>query len=333
MSIKYKGLDFTGNFQHAHQSLNWDWQGHGNTTERQFVDMATLMNGGLIVTGFDPKSKASSYFKKKVKEYMRQQSISVSYAILTDNDLTSPWLTWIPRIDADTIKDIKLPKDPNAVKATKNDPTYDVYRVDASVPYTGVKYTTEKVVQSASNETLVYVSPADYRDLYHKSGTTPQDIVKKLGSDYVLIPLAKNRFEKFLRNYPKAITLNKAFKDKVDFIVNSTTDNEFLVGKLEPGEKSFLLKSPPSKLKDPELADLAKLVQSNVNGNKYADAIELSSFARKCDISLAVPERKNVNKIVNPARRYPLINHMGSRQMDHLIVYVNAVYEQEYAQP
>jgi hypothetical protein len=52
---------------------------------------------------------------------------------------------------------------------------------------------------------------------------------------------------------------------------------------------------------------------------------------RRAEIHVADPAKKSVKNTVT--KRYPLIDDSsaGRRHMDHLVIYINAVYAQEYA--
>lgn len=323
-NLTYKGHSFPDRVQHQHMRLDWDWQGHGQIAERHYIDVASAMQGTLIVTGVTLGTKPTSYFKKKVKHYMEINSIGGGDALLTDNDLVNPWFDWVPRIDADTIKAIKLPKNPGQTGPRPEAP-YDWYRYDATTK--GVDVGSDVKVDDKGT-TLVYISPQDMKDTYRKSGCQPADIAKRLGENYTLVVMGKNRFEKFLRTHT-AIKAKDAVQQRVNFLVAATTDNEYLLGKLEYGEREFLKSVDPASLDDPDLAALATLVRGKSITTNYAQAEELVTFARRAEIYPDLPAKKNVKR--NVASRYPLINHVGGRQIKHLTMYVNAVWAAEYA--
>jgi hypothetical protein len=142
--------------------------------------------------------------------------------------------------------------------------------------------------------------------------------------------LGKNRFEKFLRTHT-AIPASKAVQDKINALVNAATSEEFLIGKLSYGEKEFLKSVDVSKIDDPDLVSLAKVVQGKSITTNYAEAEKLHVYSRRASIISTLPEKKSVSG--NPTKRYPLIDHVGARQMKHLIIYCNAVYAAEVKQP
>ena len=323
-NLKYKGETFPERVQHLHMELDWDWQGHGQISERQWVNVAGAMQGTLIVTGVVQGTKPTSYFKKKVKHYMETNNIDGADALLVNDDIDNRWFDWIPRIDADTIKAIKLPKNPSAAGPRAEAP-YDFYTVDAAGNVTEDSQTT---VPCPAGKTLAYISPQDMRETYRNQGCKPEQLAKQLGEDYILVVMGKNRFEKFLRSHT-AIPASKAVQQRIDAYINAATDAEYLVGKLSYGEQEFMKSVDHTQLKDSDLAELAKVVQDKSFTANYAKAEALHSLARRASIQSTLPEKKNVKG--NPCKRYPLIDRNGGRQMKHMIIYVNAVWDAEYA--
>lgn len=331
--ISYKGENLNvARFEHEHDQISWDYQGRGSVTERKFVDIVNAIgvndHGTVIVTGVDDNVKITAYFKKKLRHWMVANGVSGSHAIIVENDIDSVWLTDIPRITAADVKAIKLPKTPS--DGPREEVPYDWHVYDTTAPYYNVKSDSDLVVKVGKGKTLVYVSPQDYKETYRKAGTSIQAICKQLGSDYIIVVLGKNRFDKFLRTHPKAKTLAEVLKAKMDGIVGSITDAERLVGTLDSFERSFLSKVDVNLLDDPDLITLASVVKANGTSSKTEEAASLKEFARRCEVALTVPDLAPVGTIDNPVKRYPLVADLGARRLDHLVVYINAVYDQQY---
>lgn len=326
-TLKYKGQDFPERIAHPHMELDWDWQGHGQISERAWVNVPAAMQGVLIVTGVTQGTKPTSYFKKKVKFYMEQNSIEGAEALLVDNDIDNRWFDWIPRIDADTIKSLKLPKNPTQAGPRAESP-YDFYTVDAKG---NVSHDAQTTVPCPAGKTLVYISPQDMKETYRKQGCRAEDLAKQLGEDYILVVMGKNRFEKWGRTHT-GIPASKAIQQRIDAYIAAATDAEYLVGKLSYGEQEFMKSVNPADLNDPDLAELAKVVQDKSFTANYAKAENLHHFAARASVRSTLPEKKNVKG--NPCRRYPLIDRNGGRQMKHMVIYINAVAAAEgYDQP
>jgi hypothetical protein len=278
--------------------------------------------GALVVTGCDLSAKPTSYFKRKVRYYMSQNGLNHEEAILTDVDVDSPWLSWLPRVDAQTIKDIKIPRSTNSSGQPRTVAPFDYWYMDNGK----VETKSEVTITVPKGKTLVYISPQDLRETYRKRGCSPRDLMARLGDEVYLVVTGKNRFEKFLRDHPNAITVKVWVKQKIAALVAAATDAEYIVSELDPyGEKPFLTKADPSKVNDPELREIIKLVQNKNLTSHYEQAKSLADWIIRADIRVDTPDKKTVKSKV--LTKYPLIkSSTGHRHMDHLYVYINAVY-------
>jgi hypothetical protein len=324
-SLTYKGLTFTDRFQHDHMILDWDWQGHGQIADRQYGSVAHLIQGGVIVTGVRQDAKPNSYFKKKVKFYMEQHNINFARAYLVDADIDNRWIDHLPRIDADHIKNLKLPK--NVTGSPRVDSPYEYYTVDGNGKAT---FDTQVVPVIPSGSQVVYISPQDMKETYSKRGIQANTFAELLGPNIVLVVMGKNRFDKFLRSYPGAIAAAKAVKSRIAALVAGATDAEAIYSQLAYGEKEFLSKVKAADIDDPDLQEVAKFVQSSNRTQNYEKAEHVALMARRANIIAEVPSRNQVDKL-KVTKRYPLIENSGDRHIKHMLVYINAVYNQEYA--
>lgn len=322
-NLTYKGLGFTSQFKHEHVVLDWDWQGHGQVSERTYMNVGNEINGALIVTGVPAGTKPTSYFKKKARHYMQVNSISGAHAILTDKDVDNRWLDHLPRIDVDTIKDIKLPKNPSN-SGPRQEAPYDYYTWDATTSKTGIE--SDVNINVPAGKTLCYISPQDMRETYRKQGGQPEMLVRLLGEDYILAVMGKNRFDKFKRSYPNAISASKAVQDVINKYVAASTNAEYVIGQLSYGEQEFLKNVSHKDILDDEIVELAKFVQAGGTATNYKKAETLNAYARRCDIISSLPAAKA--NVVNPCKRYPLMDAAGGRQLMHMVIYINAVYKQ-----
>lgn len=322
-ALTYKGESFQNRYKADHSVLSWDWNGHGNISERSYVNIPDHIDGGLIVTGVTYGTKPTSYFKKKVRHYMQDNNISGARAVLTDKDIDIRWLDHLPRIDSDTIKAIKLPKT-GVSSGPRAEAPYDYYTFDAtkntSVAGSDVTLTVPK------GTTLCYISPQDMRETYRKQGGSPEMLIKLLGENHMLVVTGKNRFDKFKRTYPSAVPASKAVQDVINKYVAASTNAEYIVGQLTYGEQEFLKAVKHNDILDQDIVELAKVVQSGGTSTNYKKAEALHGYARRCDIISTLPASKTSG--TNPCKRYPLMDAAGGRQLLHLVIYINAVYKQ-----
>lgn len=328
-ALTYKGDKFLTRLEHRHMQLDWDWQGYGQISDRQQVHLPTAIPNAIVVTGVPQGQKPSSYFKKKVRHWIREINKSDhTEALLVDKDIDTIWLRHAPRIDADTIKAIKLPKNTtNGVPRVEAG--YDFYVKDAK-GYNGVKTDTSLIVVPKKGGEICYISPADMRETRYKSGTRVEALMKYLPDNITVVVLGTNRFEKFLRTHPNARKLKDVWKEVIEDHVKNTSDVDYLVKNLDYSEREFLSHVDHKALDDPDLTELAKVVQGvTKTDDRWETANNMCALGRRAEISVSLPERKV--KGVNVAKRYPLIEFMGRRQMKHMLIYINAVYASEHA--
>lgn len=327
--LKYKGHMIGANtrFKHEFQILDWDWQQRGNVNDRQMLDINDALRAcTLIVTGVDTTKKQTAYWKKKVLHYINDQNIKNDgihsiYVYLMSNDTDSVWLSDIPRVDFDTIKDIKLPRNPG--NGPRAESPYDYRYLDTNGD---VVFKSEVTITVPSGKSLVHVSPADLRENYRKSGISENELAKFLGKDVVLVVLAKNRWEKYMRDYTKSVPLGKWAADKVKSMAAAITVAEASVNQLSYHERAFLMTVSPSKIDDPDLKALAETVNST-SVNKVEQIENFIQMMRRANVLLSRPTMPDASK--SAASKYPLIGEAGSRHTDHLLFYVNAIYKSE----
>lgn len=321
-ALTYKGSKFQRDISHDNMWLDWDYQGHGQISNRKTVRLDNFMSQGtLIVTGVTQGTKPTSYFKKKVRHYIRENSFAFDQALLVDEDIDNAWVAHMPRVSADTIRAIKLPKD-GTTTGPREVAMYDSLQLDSNG---GIVRNSEPVITVPAGKTLVYVYPQDIRDTYRHNGITESVLMKAIGDDYVLIALGKNREAKFLRLHPQAKSLRVAMTERINLAAKSITDAEYLVDKLSYSERDFLNVVDYTKVDDPDVVEVAKVVQATAGtGNTLKGLNKLVETLYRASMRLEIPVTSK--KVKNPMKKYPLVDYCGNRHQDHMIVYMNAVY-------
>lgn len=327
--LKYKGTPLVGDTYITvdFQILDWDWNQRGSVTDRKRLDISSAMsNLNLIVTGVDMTKKQTPYWKKKVLQYITEQGIQNAgitsiYVYMVDKDIDSPWLEDVPRVDYQTIKDIKLPRNPGT--GPRAESPYEYRYMDNG---TEIIKDEVKIVVPAG-KTLVHVSPADLRETYRKSGISESNLIKALGNDVCLVVLAKNRFDKFKRDYANSIELKNYAEQHIKSLASTITAVEAQVNRLSYYERDFLSNVKPESLDDPELKSLAEMVRGTAT-NKFEEAQSFITKMRYANVNLTMPVVPDSTG-ATAVGKYPLIDEAGSRHMNHLVFYVNAIYKSE----
>lgn len=329
--LKYKGQSFADaqRIQHDFQILDWDWQQRGQVSDRKYMGIGeAIRTVDLFVTGVDITKKQTAYWKKKVVQYIQEKNLAPnkgmgSYVVyLMEKDVDSVWIADIPRIDFDTIKALKLPRNPS--QGPRVEAPYDFYTFDASKNV--VTHDALVKIPVAAGKTLVHVSPADLRESHRKHGISERGLSTFLGEDVVLVVLAKNRFEKYKRDYANSIELKDWAVKELKKIADSVTDAEASASRLSYHERAFLEAVEPDRLLDPELKALAETVRG-IGDNKMEKMGKFINTMRAAGINLAMPDI--ATPLSSAADKYPLIDEAGRRHMKHLVFYVNAIYKSE----
>lgn len=317
---KYKGLTIVDSIRHPYVRISWGYDDRSSATVGTYMSLMNLMEDSpspVIVTGCKVEGKTNGYFKKKVLHYAKENGYSTDNAFLVEDDVTEPWLVDIHRVDADTIKAIKLPRSPSATGPRTETP-YDYYTIvnggldrQSNVKVPGKK--------------IAYITPADMRETRYKRGCNAFDVLNRLGiPDLVLVVTGQNRFDKFLRSHPHAKPIFTYAKERVTEIANAATDAEFIAKELSYSERGFFEKVKPDLLDDPAMADLARTVQSNKTDH-YSKAVDLCIWLRRASIDITEPSRKNVT-VPKPSNKYPILEHVGGDCIADTVLYMNAKF-------
>lgn len=318
-NMQYKGMTFDTRFRYDHEALTWDYNDNGKVSERSWLDLGHAVRScELIVTGV--QSKVTSFQKKKIRYFCELHDLVDDLIILVNEDCDNEWLGDMTRVSIEDIKALKLPANHKA--APRGTPTYDVWRWDKAA---GNHVCVQE--QFAAKD-AIYISPADMAEERWKKQFYPHELVKIFPTRDIVV-LAKNRFDKFLRNHPNAIAAGKAVQAHVDALCATASVGELVATELTYSEKRFFEKVDISALADPALVEIAQVVQGkNTNTEVYKQAELLSNAVRRAKIHITIPA-PSATKTIKVSERYPLIDS-DDKKVKHVLVYTNAVYEMEY---
>lgn len=310
-TASYRGVQFVVSFRHEHYSQTQTYDDRERAHEGSMLYMSSIEQAGLVVTGVDKTPTPT--FKKKVRHYINDNGLKPR-ALLMDDDNDSVWMAHLPRVTADDIKAIKLPRTKSP--GPRTEATYDVWVKDANgdVSFDSL---------SKVSGNVIYISPADMSSTRYKNGISPITFVNEcVPNGHSLVVLSKNRFDKFLRNHPKAVPARQFFVKYVEDEEKKITDAEFMVDEIEYGTQIFLKKVDAADLHDPELREIAKTIQTT-KGGKRASVNSLVNRLALASIRVNIPTR-SVKFSLNA--KYPLLSACA-HQRDHGILYANAVYD------
>lgn len=143
----------------------------------------------------------------------------------------------------------------------------------------------------------------------------------------VAVRLAKNRWDKFLRDHKNAVKVWDVIPTMVQNAFNALSEDEKLSMTIGYDDSSHLYKLDPKRLDDPELARYTRVVQ----GVKKTDAIlhynEVANLATR--LGFQTPK---IDKAESPSVKYPLLDALSTYDaltIEHFYIYANIIYSKE----
>lgn len=268
------------------------------------LDVSTLTNS-LQVTGYE-NEQVSSTVRRKVKQYLADNSIGVKYVIFVKDRVGGKWTEGLPSADYSVIKAIRLNNGPRAKGRSVGEPVR--CWVDGKIA--------SHPVDQVPGKAKVLFSPAQ--------DVSGRDLVAALGSDITFVELAKNRWDKFMRENTGTKSIDDALKEALNKIVNdmSMSDRLFISGARY--RLDCLKGLDDSRIEDPDLAAVVR----GVNANKNREFISRYRYVANAmsAIDIAVPTVKSgVEGVLD---KYPLLKYDGDADREHIYNYVNHFYKE-----
>lgn len=172
---------------------------------------------------------------------------------------------------------------------------------------------------------ILYFSPADMRD----RGKDDWNYIGTYFPNHTIVQLGKNRWDKFIRDYPNAITLNSYISTKEAIVTKALTTEDIQSENVPSAFKELAKRLDITKIDDPELVVALTAV-------KTSDT--LTAWKQFSDQKLAVlgfnarfpalPVGKDIFKplIKRYAMYFEAARYGNSFQDRHITIYVNAIY-------
>lgn len=270
----------------------------------------------VFVTGFDPvtdREKISRTNKTKLKHWAENNGGSTRLFVMCKNRFGNPWTDDVRTVTWQEIKDIRLPRAPKAagttIRAKAPAERFEVY-IDR------VHSLTDTIDKS---KTIIYASPAeDLADLSVASGIL---------NDSVIVSLGKNRWGKFLREYPKAVHLDTALREKSKAVVDALTDDDKMAFALvQCNDGARFLRG--ETIDDP---DIAKRLELHDHYESSPAVKELQLMVNR--LPYAYRPKPSLPRVRPVFDKYPLVSGSWSIQANkrHVAIYINAVYNERMA--
>lgn len=271
-----------------------------SVSETKQIDYHSFVKAAFI-TGFTG-AKISSDQRAKIRTYGDVVGVAPEFWIVTDAGFGGAWVDKVYSWD-----DIKKATK-SAKKKSSSGLRFKVYDMAK-----GQFIETDEIDEDT---TIVYFSPADYKWCSWNQVATSDEIT--------LVSISKNRWDKFLRDFPEAVTLQKHLRAREAKVIADLTESDRLALGIvkQPSLKSFLQGLDPTKVKDPDLLRYISLVQaSNVNSDTIKKWRAMAGVLGEFNMAA-----KEVTIDSDPIMRYPLIAG-NLRVQPHTYIYINAAYE------
>jgi hypothetical protein len=158
------------------------------------------------------------------------------------------------------------------------------------------------------------------------SGRQEAQQLASLYDKFYLVVLQQNRIDKFLRDFPKAMTVGEAVEAKREAWEKALTNDQRLALTIYDAQATDALKGlDPQKIHDPDLTEAIRL--ANVKVSKLIQQRSVFGAWSKTKVEWT-----------NPLDKYPLIvdrvgytarSRLVQVQKSHLYLYINCVYANE----
>jgi hypothetical protein len=317
------------------EALVWDINGYSrarkgsmNSTPR--INMDTFSQA-ILVTGCTNKT-VSPGMRDRLEIWAEDNDIEFSHAIFTDKEFGAPWAYPQVKVDYADIKAIKIAKAPSAGGTTST----RVHPYDLLTDGDGTILETSQISQN-----VLYGSPADFPKGDYR---TPNyrgklyELAQSLGFDVVLI--GKNRWEKFVRDFPQAQLIHEYFQRHYDTLVgdldeagrarNNASNNDRAMAK-------FLFAQDSDKVLDRELAKQADWMNSDKSVKAVTEIERLESAFQACGLGfrgyrsgslewakpIKVRERRQTDTLLTA---YPMCYNSSQKHRAHQLTYINAAF-------
>lgn len=330
--LTYKGqkIPMRFDFEESYAVNSWGSNSHNTANVRSNINnIVDEMKRGefYIVTGrakiVDGAAvELTTHQKAKLRTWANANGSTSPTFYFCEKDLHKDWIDQVPRVKWQDILDTKIKRNPSTVDVNK------VYIVEA--------YAREEIdlnLVDKSKEILW----ANISDINKEKTYQIYEWANKLGA--LVLIVAKNKKKHFDTVFPNAVYYLDWIRQKVASFNASLTPERFeVLGFLENGSYHSLVYLDSPEIKDPDLrrlAQTAKRVNDQV-GDKQSDYSKLRReylTIRSMEESVGT---SNLKRLVNPVQaidKYPLLGYIGqayrSQHFSHILLYINAVYENE----
>jgi hypothetical protein len=305
--LTYNGLAFPSGFSFKasvyrsnysrHQVQNYNSQNFGVET----------LNNALIIHDYDGV-KLTARHKEKIRQYKANKGIVTNYHILTTLPEGKPWVDSSRYVTWADIKAQVLPSNGTSGARTGTIPV-DVYNptLDAF----------ENITILDATKIACYISPTA------RLSRSASALLTTTFPGIQIVVLGENRWDKFKRENPTAKSLTSFIRDEVAVAESLLTSLDKKIISMSSWEKACLKNLDPNRIDDPEVKALIKIA----NGTTTSAAVDRYNTVLVASRKVGYYAKDFDSSNDSIAGAYPLLSRTDSDTMEHVIIYLNAVYQ------
>jgi hypothetical protein len=270
---------------------------------------STEVDKYLVITGFAASLKPSPIQREKARKWCEQQGVAQPEWMLVmagdsvvqkENKAMLKYLDNLLVVSWEDLNKIKIERTRSAGTIRRTEP-YDMLKPNT--------YTTVPTSIIDTSKPIIYYSPAELK--------WPDWIHGVLGDDAQIISLTKNRWMKFVRDFPSAKGWRTAIMIKQTELKTKLTYEDKILWNYSSLGHVLPTGTDTSKIEDPELR---KAIEVFTNKYKYSDAAQALRKTHRDAPSVVVDDPGN------PLTKYPLGGSLRYTTPEHALWYLNAVY-------
>lgn len=306
--LTYKGETIPNELNIRHMRYRPDY-GRGSVGTYASISFNELSRY-IFIHGYE-KDEISTSHRAKMRLWADQKSFSGRTFIVTKDPVEQKWFKSAQVGTWEEVFATKKPREPR----TEASETFVI-----SQP--GSRYGRNMTLAELDKtKTLIVWSSGDplYEDMIGE--------IVRLHGDAVGVRLAKNRWDKFLRENPNAVKVTDVIPQMAKKAFDALSADEKMSMSIDYYDRSPLMILDPKRVDDPELKRYTEVVQSI----KKTPAIDhFNDVANVC--SRLQLKRPTIDKVESPKVKYPLlaaVTGYSSMLLEHFYLYANTVYAKE----
>lgn len=309
---EYQGVKLTESFDERNIRFELDAPRHSTSIEAKSYPPSNVPAGHGVIHNF-PYTVLSSDRKAKIRKYVEDNDLDIdSVSIFTYRSQVSEWV--IP----DNILDW------NEVAKTDLGKTYAAKGGKVIAPYSVAQKGGGYKDETGLTGDILYFSPADAKAdgsrWYNYADYFP---------DYTIVCINKNRWDKFLRDYPNAQPIKTMLRADVAKAQNALTAQDKMTRNANSAHRKLVEIFKGKDVKDPDIKALLTLDPDSATLKAW-DAMA-KRYQTIFGYTPNFPSSTSQTDVSKIQRRYPLLNLDSYYKANaaHALIYVNAIYDTE----